>query len=718
MRAIYQQQPKPHHLLGALCLLLPTALMAEQAVELEAVTISSTHQQETAEGPVAGYRATRSATATRSDTAIEDIPQAISVVPEQVLDDLNISRMDRALDFAGGVGRGNNFGGVSTLDYSLRGFISANTYRNGFPTYHGTNAAPDMAVVERVEVLKGPSSGLFGRSEPGGVINMVTKRPQSDNFTHIKLSAGRWDRYRGTLDTNVRLTEDARLLGRVNLVLEDNGSFRDHVENQRYILSPSMSLQLSENTSLLIDTEFSRTDIVMDRGIAAVGNKLGKMKNSTFLHEPDDGKITTEGRLLHISLEHHLNEFWKIRAGTQYLDGHMQGNTTGTTTAPVVGDTLGRSYQRREMEWNDINSQLDLHGNFELAGIRHQLLTGLEYSNYRYTQHLDFTPVNSINIYDPIYGQRPQPLPGRKPRQPGSQTHEENYAVNLADQIEFNERWYGLLGVRFERFEQRLYAANNRAKRSQTKEAAVPRAGLMYKVLPNVGIFANAGFSFKPNSPSSSGGITRTFKPEEGVGYEVGSKFSLLDERFGATISLFHITKENVLTRDPADPSGTLSIAAGEVRSRGLDMQFSGQLSEQLRIIGAYAFIDAKVTKDNPSNSGNSLKGNKILGVARHSASLLTVYEFAGGSSIGAAVTHFAKRPGESSRPAAATNDFNLPAYTTFDLLGRWQVTQDLSLNLNLDNLFNRTYYERGYSRSWVVPGEPRNLSLGLSLKF
>jgi len=346
-------------LFAAWLLSFAATALAEDTVELDAVNISSTHSQETADGPVAGYRATRSASATRTDTAIEDIPQAISVVPEQVLDDLNISRMDRALDFAGGVGRGNNFGGVSTLDYSLRGFISANTYRNGFATYRGTNAAPDMAVVERIEVLKGPSSGLFGRSEPGGVINMVTKRPQNDNFTHIKLSAGRWDRYRGTIDSNARLTDN--LLARVNLVLEDNGSFRDHVENQRYILSPSISVQLSEKTSLLIDTEFSRTDIVMDRGIAAVGNKLGKMKNTTFLHEPDDGKISTEGRLLHISLQHDLNEFWKVRAATQYLDGHMQGNTMGTTGQLFDDGDVRRSYQRREMEWNDINTQLDLH---------------------------------------------------------------------------------------------------------------------------------------------------------------------------------------------------------------------------------------------------------------------------------------------------------------------------------------------------------------------
>jgi len=698
---------------AAWLLCLPAAALADDTVELDRVTISSTHSQETADGPVTGYRATRSASATRTDTAIEDIPQAISVVPEQVLDDLNISRMDKALDFAGGVGRGNNFGGVSTLDYSLRGFISANTYRNGFASYRGTNAAPDMAVVERVEVLKGPSSGLFGRSEPGGVINMVTKRPQNDNFTRIKLSAGRWDRYRGTLDANARLTDD--LLGRVNLVLEDNGSFRDHVENQRYIVSPSISWSLGENTSLLLDTEFSRTDIVMDRGIAAVGNKLGKMKNSTFLHEPDDGKISTEGRLLHISLQHHLNEFWKVRAATQYLDGHMQGNTTGTTTAPVLGDILGRTYQRREMEWNDINTQLDLHGDFELVGWQHQLLSGIEYSNYRYTQHLDFTAVNAINIYDPMYGQRPSPLPGRKPRQPGSQTHEENYAFNLADQIEFNERWHGLLGVRFEHFQQRLYAAGNRAKRSQNKEAAVPRAGLMYKLLPDVSVFANTGFSFKPNSPSTDAttGITRVFKPEEGIGYELGSKFSLLDGRLDATVSLFHITKENVLTRDPSDPTGTLSIAAGKVRSQGLDMQFSGQLTEQLRIIGAYAFIDAQVSKDN-----SGLKGNKILGVARHSGSLLTVYEFDGGSSIGASTTYFARRPGEANRPGGTTNDFYLPAYITFDFLARWQATRDLSFNINLDNVFNRTYYERGYSRSWVVPGAPRNLTLGLSVKF
>ena len=682
-------------------LLTPCALAAEAPAQLADSIISAPSEQ--ADGPVQGYRAKRSSSATRTDTPISEIPQAISVVPAQVLDDLGSSRIDRALDFAGGVSRQNNFGGLTFLNYSVRGFTTGELYRNGFAINRGSYSSPDAAAIERLEVLKGPAAALYGRGDPGGLVNIVTKRPQLEPFTQFKASAGRWDRYRSSLDVNTPLNEDGTLLSRVNLAVEDNGSFRDHVGNQRQIVNPTFSWQLSPDTLLMIDSEFSRTDSVFDRGIPAVDGKMGAVKRSTFLGEPNDGKIRNDNQLLQVSLEHYLNDAWKLRLASHYSQGTLDGNSSEPSR--LIGDQVTRFYRERSFEWNDSITQAELHGQFELAGWQHQTLLGLEYENYRNSQKYPQSVTGlgyGQDIYNPIYGQPKPPIVNPN----DFHEHTESYALNLQDQIAFNERWSGLLGVRLERFEQTALNRSSRVSNEQSKDVATPRASVLYQLTPEVGVFANASMSFKPNTIGAQGQV---FKPEKGLGYETGLKLDLLDSRLGATVALFHIDKENVLTADPNNPGD--SIAAGKARSQGLDLQVSGQLTDALRVIGAYAYIDAEVTKDNSIPEGSDL-----LGIARNSASLMSVYQFQGGSlqgsELGAAVNYVGDRSGQTG------SDFELPAYTTVDLLARWQATKDLNLGLNLNNLFNRKYYERSFNNVWVMPGDPRNLSVSLTLNL
>jgi iron complex outermembrane receptor protein len=682
-------------------LLTPCALAAESPAQLADSIISAPSEQ--ADGPVQGYRAKRSSSATRTDTPISEIPQAISVVPAQVLDDLGSSRIDRALDFAGGVSRQNNFGGLTFLNYSVRGFTTGELYRNGFAINRGSYSSPDAAAIERLEVLKGPAAALYGRGDPGGLVNIVTKRPQLEPFTQFKASAGRWDRYRSSLDVNTPLNEDGTLLSRVNLAVEDNGSFRDHVGNQRQIVNPTFSWQLSPDTLLMIDSEFSRTDSVFDRGIPAVDGKMGAVKRSTFLGEPNDGKIRNDNQLLQVSLEHYLNDAWKLRLASHYSQGTLDGNSSEPSR--LIGDQVTRFYRERSFEWNDSITQAELHGQFELAGWQHQTLLGLEYENYRNSQKYPQSVTGlgyGQDIYNPIYGQPKPPIVNPN----DFHEHTESYALNLQDQIAFNERWSGLLGVRLERFEQTALNRSSRVSNEQSKDVATPRASVLYQLTPEVGVFANASMSFKPNAIGAQGQV---FKPEKGLGYETGLKLDLLDSRLGATVALFHIDKENVLTADPNNPGD--SIAAGKARSQGLDLQVSGQLTDALRVIGAYAYIDAEVTKDNSIPEGSDL-----LGIARNSASLMSVYQFQGGSlqgsELGAAVNYVGDRSGQTG------SDFELPAYTTVDLLARWQATKDLNLGLNLNNLFNRKYYERSFNNVWVMPGDPRNLSVSLTLNL
>ncbi|MDO9625335.1 MAG: TonB-dependent siderophore receptor [Pseudomonas sp.] len=659
---------------------------------------------ELADGPVRGYRATRSASATKTDTPLREIPQAISVIPSAVLDDLGSHSVERALDFAGGVSKQNNFGGLTLYEYSVRGFTSSEFYKDGFSANRGYPSTPDAANIERIEVLKGPAASLYGRGDPGGTVNIVTKKPQADTFTRLTASAGSWDRYRTSLDINSPLDEQGDLLARLNLAVEDNNSFRDHVASERLFAAPSLSWQLSPDTRVLLEAEVVRHRSVFDRGIVAPNNRLGSVSRSTFLGEPSDGDIENDNNLLQASLEHALNDQWQLRLASHFKEGELAGYASENQALAADERTLTRRFRERETSWHDSITQVELRGDVQLGGLQHQLLVGGEYENYRKNERVtEVRPRSNIDIYDPVYG-RPRPNGTRS----GSDNHEQvtSHALNLQDQIVFSERLRGLVGVRVERFDQSIDNRVNGARSEQSHDAITQRAGLLYQLTPEVGLFANASTSFKPNNGLDRN--SRAFDPEEGIGYETGVKLELLDNRLSATLAAFHLTKENVLTADPVDAS--FQTSAGEARSQGFDLQISGQLTDALRVIGAFAFIDAEVTKGDKALPA----GSRLLGVARQSGSLLGVYEFQDGwlrgSDIGAAFNYVGDRSGQ------AGNDFTLPAYHTVDLLAHYAFSPRIKIGANLNNLLDEKYYERSYSNLWVMPGEPRNLSVNLTV--
>ncbi|AJE23432.1 TonB-dependent siderophore receptor [Azotobacter chroococcum] len=672
---------------------------------LEALAIEA--DPESASGPVQGYRARRSASATKTDTALEEIPQSVSVVPAQVLEDLDSPRIERALDFAGGVARQNDFGGLTLYEYSVRGLTTAEFYKDGFSVNRGYMNSPDAANLERVEVLKGPASSLYGRGDPGGTINLVSKRPQRDRFARLDLGAGRWDRYRSTLDLNTPLDEAEDMLLRMNLAVEDNQNFRDYRSGERQFFAPAFSWDIDPDTRLLVQAEVIRNRQVFDRGVVAPEGRLSRVSRSAFFGEPDDGKIRNNNETLQAELERDLNPNWTLRLAGHYKQGRMNGYATEASSLAADGRTLNRDYRYRDFDWQDAITQLELRGRVLAAGIEHNLLIGTEYERYAKDERLlRSRPTATLDIYAPVYG---------KPRPPfstgvgGRSTHTNELvhsrSLNLQDQMRLGERLFALVGARYDHYEQRLDNEVRGSRARQTQEEVTPRIGLLYQLTPKVGVFANAARSFKPNGGADAAG--NPFEPEEGVGYEAGVKLDLLDGNLGMTLAAFHLTKENVLTADPNDPS--YQMATGEVRSRGVDLQFSGRLGDALRVIGAYAYVDAEVTEDNTLDTGSRLRN-----VPRHSGSLMGVYELHGGLldglELGGALNYVGERSGNTE-----DSGFELPSYTTVDLLARYRASDRLSLGLNLNNVFDRTYYERSYSNVWVMPGDPRNLNLSLS---
>ncbi|MGN8142430.1 TonB-dependent siderophore receptor [Pseudomonas sp. 22105] len=697
---------KKASLLGLTLGLLGDPAFADEPQTLELDAISVISDYESPAGPVKGYRATRSSSATKTDTAIRDIPQAISVVPASVLKDLGSTSVERALDFAGGVSKQNNFGGLTLYEYSVRGFTTSEFYQDGFSANRGYPSTPDAANIERIEVLKGPAASLYGRGDPGGTVNIVTKKPQPAAFTTLQTSAGSRDRYRTALDVNTPLDDQGDVLSRINLAVEDNNSFRDHVDSKRVFVAPSLSWQLNPDTSLLVESEFVRHSSTFDRGIVAPNNKWSGVSRSTFLGEPNDGNIDNHNNRLQATLEHHLNDAWKLRLASHYKEGKLWGFASENRPLNADGHTVNRRYRERDTNWHDSITQLELRGLFDLGTWQHELLIGSEYENFRKNERVTTIAGGpyAIDIYNPVYGQ-PKPNGARS----GTDffEHVESHALNLQDQIVFSEKLRGMIGARFEHFEQTIDDHSRNTTSRQTHDALTQRAGLLYQLTPDTGLFANASTSFKPNNGLDAAG--KSFDPEEGVGYEIGIKNELFDERLSSTLAFFHIDKENVLALDPGTDT---SRAMGKARSRGFDLQVTGQVTDAVRVIGAFAWIDAEVTKGDAAIPA----GSRILGVAKRSGSVLGVYEFQDGrlrgSDIGAAFTYVGDRSGESG------SDFELPAYHTVDLLAHYKASDTVTLGLNLNNLFDEKYYERSYSSYWVNPGEPRNFTVSLTFNL
>ncbi|WP_313522578.1 TonB-dependent siderophore receptor [Stutzerimonas kunmingensis] len=676
------------------------------ALEEMQVTASA----ERADGPVQGYRATRSASATRTDTAIHETPQSISVVPAQVVEDIGATRLEDALDYAGGVERGNNFGGQGLTEFLVRGFSTQEFYRNGFAVNRGYPNMPDASTLERIEVLRGPASMLYGRGDPGGTFNIVSKQPQAERRTVLGSQVNTDGLRRGTLDTTGALDESAAFTYRLNLVAEGSDSFRDHVESERYNIAPVLRWQLSDDTALILEGDYLHNRHPMDRGLTRYPNQAGDLSRDRFLGEKSAGKLTNQNATTQLRLEHQLDSQWMLRGGIQYLDGSLDGGAVENNGLAADGRTVGRNYSERWLNWNDLAVQANLEGHFDAAGLAHTLLLGVEFDDFNYDSQIDrsggATSGFPIDLYDPVYG---QPLPALTRTTTYDDEDLKSYAFFLQDQIALTERLTAQVGARLERFEQRYENKLNPAGSwDQAHNAVSPRFGLIYDLTEELAVYANTSRSFKPNRGADRS--SQAFDPEEGIAHEVGVKYELPEHDLSVTAALFHITKENVLTSDPFDSN--YQVAAGEARSRGFDISVAGNITPQWRMIGGYAYVDAEVTE---SSSASMPTGTRLANVPRHSFNLLDTYEFAEGPLTGLGVGMGVKYVGDRKGGATSTA-FDMDAYTTVDLLAYYPLTERVRLNLNLNNLFDEEYEERAWGNIWAYPGAPRTLQAGIAI--
>lgn len=663
--------------------------------------------------------------ASKTRLALRRLPQSVRVLPRQVIDDLGATRLDATLDYVGGISRQNDFGGLWD-NFAVRGLpgnenTGSATLLNGLAGNRGYHAPRDTANVERIEFLKGPAAALYGASEPGGTLNIVTKRPQWRRATALEAYAGSHDAYRLAADTTGPLGESWAY--RLNVATEDRHAARDFVRTRRRFVAPAFTWRLGEATTLDYDGEWLRHRAPLDRGTVAIDGRLGAVPRTRFLGEPGDGDIVVDNRSHQLVLDHDLGERWSLRAAASWRDGDLHGFSTEPTAVQADDRTLWRQRRYRHYTSQDRALQAELRGELGAGAVRHEVLAGVEGFDYTLAQltlraRPSAAAPYALDLFAPVYGQA-SPAPG-----PFVDTREtqRGAAVYLQDAIGLGQDWTLLLGLRHDRHRQVLEDRRSGGRFAQSPSRTTPRIGLSYAPGRRWSAYLNAGASFRPNSASDvwhGTGTARAPAPETGRAYELGGKWEALDGRLGGTVALFDIVKRNVLTGDPANAGN--QIAAGRVRSRGIEGDLSGQLGEAWRINASFAWTDVEVLEDNTLYVGGSL-----INVPELIASVLAVHERAIGNGmrlgLGGGLTHTGKRLGEAYTQAqhdAGTAPFELPAYTIAKLVAYWRIDARLRLSLDVDNLFDRRYYTSAAAATpWIAEGAARSVTLGAQYRF
>lgn len=654
----------------------------------------------------------------KTDLPLRELPQSVRIVTRQAIDDLGATRLDEVLDYVGGVSRQNSFGGLWD-NVAIRGLpgnenTGMATLLNGFSSNRGFNAPRDLAGVERIEFLKGPAAALYGSSEPGGTLNVVSKRPLWKPAHSVEGYVGSYGLKRGAFDSTGPIGENFAY--RLNVALEDRDSFRDHVSAQRQVIAPAFTWRLGRDTLLEYAGEYLRHATPLDRGVVAVNNRLGAIPRSRFLGEPADGDVTVRNHTHQLIVSHEWNATWRSRVGLSYRDTGIKGFSTEASAWRADG-MLMRQRRFRDYSSDDIAVQAELQGLVMTGALEHELLLGVEAFRFEMdTLALRASPTAAapygIDIAQPVYGQTPPTLGPNI----GTLEKQRNTAFYVQDAIKLSPAWRLVGGVRVDRYQQSLHNRLIDKTARQEPSATSPRIGLSWLPTAQWTLYANTGRSFRPNvGPSAE---AQSFDPEIGRSLELGAKWESADRRIGATAALFDIRKRNVVTSAPGRPD--VSIAAGEVRSRGLELDLAGQLNAHWRVNASLVLNDVEILRDNTLEVGG-----RLLNVPRVNGSVLAVYEdaLANGQryGIGGGLTHMGRRLGEARtqvEAAAGRATFELPAYTTAKLVAFWRLNQTLRLSLDVDNLFDKTYYTSSYSRLWVAPGTARSVTLGLQAKF
>ncbi|QIR24465.1 TonB-dependent siderophore receptor [Enterobacter sp. SES19] len=698
--------------LFSLLFMAPLVQAADTTAAKDGETLTVTADPNTAAEATNGYQPLNTSTATLTNMPMLDIPQVVNTVSDKVLEDQHATTLDEALYNVSNVVQTNTLGG--TQDAFVRRGFGAN--RDGSIMTNGLRTVLPRsfnAATERVEVLKGPASTLYGILDPGGLINVVTKRPEKTFGGSISATSSSFGGGTGQVDVTGPI-DGTRLAYRLTGEYQDEDYWRNFGTERSTFIAPSLTWFGDDATVTVL---YSHRDYKtpFDRGTIFDLNtkKAVDVDRKTRFDEPFN---ITDGQsdLAQLNAEYRLNSQWTAKFDYSYSQDKYSDNQARVMAYDSKTGNLTRRVDATQGSTQRMHStRADLQGNVDIAGFYNEILTGVSYENYDLlrTDMMRCKNVKDFNIYHPTYGNL-----GKCTTVSASDSDQtlkqESYSAYAQDALYLTDKWIAVAGMRYQYYTQ--YAGKGRPFNVNTDsrdEQWTPKLGLVYKLTPAVSLFANYSQTFMPQSSIAS--YIGDLPPETSNAYEVGAKFDLFDG-VTANIALFDIHKRNVLYNESVGGE-TIAKTAGRVRSQGVEVDLAGSLTENTNIIASYGYTDAKVLED-PDYAGKPLPN-----VPRHTGSLFLTYDihnaFAGNTLTLGGGGH-----GVSRRSATNGADYYLPGYFVADAFAAYKMKLQypVTLQVNVKNLFDKTYYTSSIATNNLGNqiGDPREVQLTVKMEF
>jgi iron complex outermembrane receptor protein len=684
------------------------------------------------------------AVATKDNIPILQNPVSIQVVPREVMDDQQSISVRDAI-----VGNVSNVQPAPDSFYdgfTIRGLPNVSIFRNDLQTPSITHL--QTANLQSIEVLKGPAAMLFGRLEPGGVVNLVVKRPLDTPYYSVQEQTGSWSLTRTTVDATGPLTEDKTWLYRVNASFNHSDSFRNFVFNQDAFIAPMVTWRPDNHFRFNFDSEYQNTIFVADadNAIPAVGTRPASIPISRYLQNPAVTRTNPsrmERGLIGYDWTFDFNENWSLTNRFAYTDilwaqritdYYLGFNEVTGDAQRGLWDVNGHNYR--------VSTNLDLKGKFETGPLKHEILLGSDYFNDEsHGPGVLGVPTGPINIYNPFYAFSGYVKPQNNFFFPLRQSWKGVYGQDMISFLD--DRVHFLLGGRHDWASYGTgYSPNSEQEalgfynpdtgigfQNAIDQAWSPRLGVVLQPQPWLSFYANYVRSFGATNGQPSPG-NPPFPPERGLQWEGGVKAELLDKRLIATLAYYDIYKSGIVQ---SIPGTQFSRPVGLVHSKGVEFDLSGRIDENWSLIANYAYNDARIVSDpngppqlsfdgaQTFNAGGQL-GNRLQNAPLHSGSLWAKYDALGdfkGLSLGGGVTAVGQRQGDNG------NTFQLSAYGRVDTMISYQVPQHLTpwaklvtLQFNVKNLLNTQYYLNSLDRLSIAPGAPRNFLFSMRAEF
>jgi iron complex outermembrane receptor protein len=687
-------------------------ISSADAVEEWRVTLSvATVQNHVLVTAEAGYAVTETTAGSKVEASLLDVPQAITVVDRELLNDQGAYKLDDVLKNVAGVMPGGYY---EAWDYyRIRGFdASFDTYVDGLRGGNGMNE--ETFGLDSVEVMKGPSSTLYGQSVLGGIVNLRSKQPRPEALARVQFTGGSYGFYEPAIDAGTSLNRSHTLYARINLLYRPADSFVDYVMRHRVYIAPALTWEINPNTSLTFLSRYQHDTGHLGFPLPAAGTVLpnpnGEIPLNLFVGEPSSPNPVSEvNKQFGYELTHHFSDSVSFY---QNLRFDWYENHWDKLLYPAYLGADQRTLYRYPLswrgEWSDYAVDTGMRFRLQTGRIQHDFVAGVDYyrkPNKYHGESINFSDPSAympLDVFHPQYG---TPFPLISPYARG-ETRERYVGLYLQDRTQLTKRLSLTAGGRLD------FASNRDLSQPESNDnnAFSPRVGVSYRIVPSVALYASYGKSFLPQSGrvydgSSSGAFVR---PETGDQWEGGLKSSLLSGRMVNTVSVYRLTRNDVLTSDPAHPH--FFLLTGTQRSKGVELESNYQLHRSWNLTLAYAYTDAKVVRDNDIPIGTPTQN-----VPRNSFNIWTTYELQHGRLNGVGLGFGGRYYTDQSGDLLDT--FSIPSYGLIDASIYYR-RGHLGWQLNAYNLTDQRYFTGSYNNVYVQPGSPRSIHTTLSWTF